>query len=127
MDKEVRQRLITICEMHISNLEEQLRKLYTIENPLRGSDVAGGEIIDVRVELEICRRLEEIYQRIDIEGTNEGETYDMYHSYFFHTTKAREVFESRKLKLELQHAAEIKNINLLLEGFIQEMSRLHKE
>ncbi|WP_458122171.1 hypothetical protein [Paenibacillus sp. Z6-24] len=126
MDKEVRQRLITICEMHIGNLEEQLRKLYTIENPLRGSDVAGGDIIDVRVELEICRRLEEIYQRIDIEGASEGETYDMYHSYSFHTTKAKEVFEARKLKLELQHAAEIKNISLLLEGFLQELTRLRK-
>lgn len=126
MDEDVRERLTLVYEQHLKNLTARLKQLYTIDNPLHENNVSGDEVIDVRHEYEVCRRLEEVYSVVERTGVPQGQTYEDYSSYMFHASKAKDVFSAKIEELERQHHAEITNINALMQMFRVELARLKK-
>ncbi|MDH2330472.1 hypothetical protein [Paenibacillus polymyxa] len=71
---------IETCKMHIKDLEEKLKKIYTVEM-LKSKKTEDILNCDLREELDTNNFLESVYCNLEAKGIAEGDTYDKYNSY----------------------------------------------
>jgi hypothetical protein len=114
---------IDTCKFHIRNLEEKLTKIYTVEL-LHVAPADSLENVDVREELKKDVLSINVFSKLESKGIKQGETYDQYMAYLKSARYSSE--EARKVinHIEQENAAEIKNINILLEAFKSELKLL---
>ncbi|MDH6427257.1 MULTISPECIES: hypothetical protein [unclassified Paenibacillus] len=107
-----------ITEHHIKKLNDRLNALYTIEETVKYDD--GRETkkdVNLINEIEKYEFLESIYTLLEADGIKEGETYEEYSLYLNNIRSRKEELILLKSQVDIDKAAEIKNIGILLTGF----------
>ncbi|QOH62424.1 hypothetical protein [Paenibacillus polymyxa] len=111
---------IDTCKMHIKDLEEKLKKIYTVD-VLKAGKAEDMLNCDVREALDTNNFLESIYSNLEAKGVAEGDTYDKYNSYLINVRNGKTEIKNVISRIEQENAAEIKNITILLEAFKSEL------
>ncbi|MGW8444422.1 hypothetical protein ACWGXJ_26320 [Paenibacillus sp. S33] len=111
---------IETCKMHIKDLEEKLKKIYTVD-VLKAGQAEDMLNCDVREALDTNNFLESIYSNLEAKGVAEGDTYDKYNSYLINVRNGKTEIKNVISRIEQENAAEIKNITILLEAFKSEL------
>ncbi len=114
---------IETCKYHIKRLEEKLTRIYTVEL-LHVSPKESLENVDVREVLKDNNLALNVYSKLESEGIKQGETYEKYNTYLTNARYGAEQLEKVIKEIEQENAAEIKNINILLQEFRIELGLL---
>lgn len=109
------------CEHHIHELKKRLKEIYTVDAP-PGFEVGKVNILD---ELTADETLEAIYSIIEASGVHEGEIFNTYFGYLENARKTKEIFIKMKEEVEREHAADIKNIRLLIDSFQLQLDKMN--
>jgi len=90
----------------IKKLNAKLKEIYTF---------ADGKQFDIREELQKLEILERVYSVIEADGIKEGKIYEEYSKYLSNVRERITFLKQKKAEIERENAADIKNIELLLE------------
>ncbi|MGG0663392.1 hypothetical protein ABE042_04710 [Viridibacillus arvi] len=102
------------AENHITELEEKLKKIYTIDIP-EEIKKTNNKNVDIRIRLEVFSKYEEIYKVI--EGNPQGEIYEIYQKYLLNVKNTIDYLEKEKKKIEEANKNDIENANKLIAEF----------
>ncbi|KMZ42523.1 MULTISPECIES: hypothetical protein [Bacillales] len=104
------------CESHIRDLEKKLNEIYTVDAPTEFKD-GKVEKVNILDELSRNKTLESIYSVVEAAGVHEGEVFSKYFGYLENVRKSNKIISELQEKVEREHAADIKNIRLLIDVF----------
>jgi uncharacterized protein YprB with RNaseH-like and TPR domain len=80
--------------------------------------------INILEELKKLETMETIYSVIEKEGIHDGEVYDKYSKYLANVRNGIKVLKTVIDDIEKKNAADIKNIQVLIDAFKKELSKI---
>jgi len=111
-------------ERHLIELDEKLNKIYTVAVEDYSPDSENSETINTLKELSMLVEMEKVYSLLENEGISEGEIYTQYNGYLEYVRKGIVTINNKIDEIEKENEADIKNINVLMASFRQQLSNI---
>jgi hypothetical protein len=121
-------KLTEFCKSHINKLEKRLSEIYTTIPPEEYAKHVGlNNNIEINIleELKKLEAIENIYAVLEKEGVHDGEVYNEYNGYLHNVRNAIKVLKTVIDDIERENASDIKNIQVLIDTFKKELSKMN--